>query len=498
MSTEMLPMWGVGLREEPQLRVGSEAFSYGPAVESADMLSQAVSERYRCPENFFDFVLDRNLCAEEGYFRFGPNTLCYGRSSSGGHEPRVESPFCDVLRDVSIADHKLRLPFDPTEIIDNLRQERYVTCGGVGTSLQNALRRLYYLLRPLTNQAVRRQVQRFRVRNWEKLSFPQWPVDTTVEDICERLLLLSMQAKGVDRVPFVWFWPGGVRGCLTMTHDVETEAGRDFCSALMDVDDGFGVKASFNIVPEGRYPVRTKFLESIRDRGFDIGIQDLNHDGRLFDSREEFLRRAKLINRYASEYGARGFRAGVLYRKPEWYKALDFAFDMSIPNVAHLDPQRGGCCTVMPYFIGEMLELPVTTTQDYTLFHLLNRRSIDLWKAQIELALAKNGMTSFIVHPDYVMESGAMSVYEELLGHLRNLREETGVWFALPADIDGWWRARSKMRVERVGNSWQVVGKDAQRAVLAYAKNVDGTLVYELTSDPGGTYSADHDIAPLA
>ena len=37
---------------------------------------------------------------------------------------------------------------------------------------------------------------------------------------------------------------------------------------------------------------------------------------------------------------------------PIGWQRLDFSFDMSIPNVAHLDPQRGGCCTIMPYFIG--------------------------------------------------------------------------------------------------------------------------------------------------
>jgi hypothetical protein len=179
-----------------------------------------------------------------------------------------------------------------------------------------------------------------------------------VESLREELMLLSLQDKAVSCVPLAWFWPKGARGCLTMTHDVETEAGRDSCAELMDLDDAFGIKASFQIVPEKRYSLSAQFLDSIRDRGFEIGVQDLNHDGGLFDSTEEFLRRAQAINRYGREYGARGFRAAVLYRKPEWYDALDFAFDMSIPNVAHLDPQRGGCCTVMPYFIGKILELP--------------------------------------------------------------------------------------------------------------------------------------------
>jgi hypothetical protein len=267
-----------------------------------------------------------------------------------------------------------------------------------------------------------------------------------------------------------------------MTHDVETEAGRDFCSQLLDIDESFGIKASFQIVPEGRYPVTPEFLNQFRNRGFEVGVQDLNHDGRLFDEREEFQRRVALINRYGQEYGAKGFRAAVLYRKPEWYQDLDFSFDMSMPNVAHLDPQRGGCCTVMPYFIGDILELPVTTIQDYTLFHLLNGRSIELWKMQTERILEKNGLVSFIVHPDYITDRGTRSVYESLLRYLRDLRGETALWFALPSEIDSWWRARSQMSLVNEGASWRIVGEGAERAVLAFARKVDGGLVYEFAS----------------
>lgn len=449
------------------------------------MLSQAVNDRYRCPENFFDFVLNGQLSSDKGYFRFGPNTTCYGRSCSGVRGHQAESSLYDAFRDVLVDDAKLRLPFDPTEIIDNLRLERYASAWGMGSSLRSILRRLYYLLRPLTSLPVRKQVQKFHARKWRERSFPKWPVDTTVEDICERLLLLSMEAKGMKRVPFVWFWPDGASSCLMMTHDVETEAGRDHCEDLMDVDDSFGIKACFEIVPEDRYAVSQNLVGLIRNRGFEVGIQDLNHDGRLFDNKKEFLRRAKIINRYGREYGAKGFRAAVLYRKPEWYDAFEFAFDMSIPNVAPLDPQHGGCCTVMPYFIGDVVELPVTTIQDYTLFHLLNESSINLWKAQVDLILGKNGLASFIVHPDYVMESDTLSVYKDLLGYLRELREKTPIWCALPANVDSWWRARCKMSVVKDGNSWRLQGDDVERAVLAYANNIDGKLVYELAQPPG-------------
>jgi hypothetical protein len=311
------------------------------------------------------------------------------------------------------------------------------------------------------------------------MQFPQWPVDTTVENICERLLLLTLQANPTERIPFVWFWPEGARGCISMTHDVETAEGRDFCEKLLNIDDSFGIKASFQVVPEGRYPVTPEFLNQLRDRGAELCVQDLNHDGRLFDNRQEFLHRVARINRYGQEYGARGFRSAVLYRKPEWFGDLEFSFDMSIPNVAHLDPQRGGCCTVMPYFIGDVLELPLTTVQDYTLFHVLNERSVTLWKLQLEKILSKNGLATFIVHPDYITEPETESVYRELLAMLSELRKREKLWFALPSDIDRWWRARNGMSVIKSGDSWSIVGEGSEHAVLAFAKAVDGRLVYE-------------------
>jgi len=454
-------------------------------VEPETALTQAVSDHYRCPEGFLDFDLSQELSSDEGYFRFGQDTTCYGRSSLGIRETRAESSLYDTLHGASVDDARVKLPFNPTEVIDNLRLERYAHGPGRGSVSNAILKRLYYALRPLTNSFMRKQVQKFQARNWGGKSFPRWPVDTTVENLCERLLLLSMKAKKVDEVPFIWFWPDGARGSVIMTHDVETEAGRDFCGKIMDMDDAFGIKASFQIIPEERYDVPAEFIESIRERGFEVAIQDLNHDGRLFDDKDQFLRRVAIINRYGTEHAAKGFRAAILYRRPEWYHNFEFSFDMSMPNVAPLDPQSGGCCTVMPFFIGDILELPVTTTQDYTLFYLLNERSLDLWKAQMELILKKHGMASFIIHPDYVMEEDTSSTYENLLRYLRNICDERNIWAGLPSEVDTWWRARREMSVVRDGNSWRIAGKDADRAVLAYARNVDGNLVYELANAVG-------------
>jgi hypothetical protein len=69
---------------------------------------------------------------------------------------------------------------------------------------------------------------------------------------------------------------------------------------------------------------------------------------------------------------------------------------------------------------------------------------------------------------------------------LSELRGREAVWFALPNEIDSWWRARSRMSIVKDGESWQIVGEGAERAVLAFAKEVDGQLVYEPTDASQG------------
>jgi hypothetical protein len=444
-------------------------------------LSRVLTERYRCPADLLKLELQSGLDDDAGLFQFGPGAICYGRSVPASRTRRVGAYLYDVAADVQIYGSTVSLPFDPTEIVENLRLERYP---GARTSLGRSIaKKVYYTLRPFLHDSIRAHIQKFQLRKWRTLSFPGWPVDSSVEGICEELLSLVLRTSGADRIPFIWFWPEGMEGCLVMTHDIEGEAGREFCPELMDIDDSYGIKASFQVVPEGSYSISTKFLDQIRDRGFEIEIQDLNHDGRLYDERNEFLRRANLINEYARKYGANGFRAAVLYRNPEWYDAFDFSFDMSIPNTARLDPQRGGCCTVMPYFIGQILELPVTTTQDYMLCQLLEEGSIDLWKDQMRLILDKNGLITFIIHPDYVARGRMAALYKELLQYVRELQNARKIWLALPSEVDRWWRARAKMQLVRNGNEWHIEGDGSERAVLAYARNVEGELRYE--TDPG-------------
>ena len=123
-----------------------------------------------------------------------------------------------------------------------------------------------------------------------------------------------------------------------------------------------------------------------------------------------------------------------------------------------------------------VLELPVTTTQDYSLFHIINDYSISLWKQQIDLIMAKNGLISFIVHPDYIIPDRARKIYEQLLGYLASLRDENHVWMPLPGEVNLWWRQRAQMELVQERGDWRIVGEGSERARIAYARQKNGAL----------------------
>src|SRR5262249_26962663 len=159
----------------------------------------------------------------------------------------------DDLADVSGAilaeANRLCLPFDVSEVAENLRQERYREAdhpdnSAAGTGI---VRRIYYLLRPLLPVSVRRHLQRAHLSDWKKIAFARWPVDCSVDALMRTTLEQVLKATKAERIPFIWFWPEGATSCSIMTHDVETIIGRDFCGRLMDMDDSFGIKSAFQI-----------------------------------------------------------------------------------------------------------------------------------------------------------------------------------------------------------------------------------------------------------
>jgi len=450
-------------------------------VASPSSNTSALVDYYRCPTHLTPIDAPLDLPTSDGYFKFG-DAVVFGRFVGGHPAARATDRLTDVSGAMTRAGERTFLPFDISEVATNLRQERYrqndhnplqkVIAGG--------MLRLYYLLRPFMAVGVRQHLQKIWLSGWQDIAFPQWPVDSTVDRLMETAMTLVLKAQHHAAIPFIWFWPDGASACAMMTHDVEGQTGLDFCDELANIDDSHGIKSAFQLVPEGREEQWRRTAARLRQKGFEVNLHDLNHDGQLFAHRRQFLERAGRINQYARDFGCDGFRSAVMYREQSWFNAFEFSYDMSVPNAAHLEPQRGGCCTVMPYFVGDILELPLTTAQDYTLFHILNDYSTTLWKEQIRLIRVRHGLISVITHPDYLVGRRERDVYIELLRYLADLRERCGVWVAVPGDINRWWRSRSRMKLVRDRDAWRIDGPDSHRARLAYATLENGRLTYKV------------------
>jgi hypothetical protein len=444
-------------------------------------ISGVLTDYFRCPSFGLSCQPEQQFSALPIFLRAAEQFAGYGRITERRVRPGFGLAHVDPPPAVEYESGAMRLPFYPIEVIDNLRLERYVEVLPLPSYCSAWITRLYYALRPLLPVGIRKRLQRARLRGWESRPFPRWPLDCTVDHFHEWLLASAMQATGVREVPIIWFWPDEFGACAVITHDVETVEGRDRCGRLMDLDDSFAIKSSFQVVPEGRYEVSESYLDAIRKRGFEVNVHDLNHDGTLFSSREKFLSRVGRINEYGKLFRAEGFRSAVLYRNPDWMSALQFEYDMSVPNVAHLDPQPGGCCTVMPYFIGDLLELPVTTIQDYSLFHILGQYSIDLWKRQTQAILTANGLINTIVHPDYLVEKRTEGVYRQFLAYLSELRSVARLWITTPKQVNDWWRRRAKMQLILDKYAmWRIEGVGSEGARIALARLDHGHISYQV------------------
>jgi len=460
----------------------------GPGSSPARTVG-SFTEYFRCGDGLFQDDSGAATTADEGFFTYDGSAVCYGRPFRGTTVKYLNGdPLPDLAMEVCAHSGGPRLPLNLSEVVTNLRRERYrrIRPRAEFVAGASSVRSLYYAVRPVLGVAVRKHLQRLRLAGWNAIPFPRWPVDASVDTLMRSAMKLALRAGESRRIPFIWFWPDGADAGVMMTHDVEGDRGLKYCDALMDLDESFGIISSFQIVPA---PGAADVCAAIQRRGFEVNLHDWNHDGRLFRDKRLFLERAELINAQARRLGCRGFRSAVMYREQDWFDALEFDYDMSVPNVAHLDPQRGGCCTVMPYFVGDILELPLTTVQDYSLLHVIGDYSIDLWRRQIDLILAEHGLISFIVHPDYVNTKRENEVYVQLLAHLNRLRAQRKLWVAPPGDIERWWRQRQAMRLVPDGAGWRVGGDGSCRARVAYASLDGDRVVYEV-DDP--------DEAPLA
>jgi hypothetical protein len=294
--------------------------------------------------------------------------------------------------------------------------------------------------------------------------FPRWPAETALDDLQQLVLGYLAEVAG-EPVPWLRPWPNGSSWALVLTHDVETDVGLAHLDLLGDVERSLGLRSSWNFVPR-RYRVEDETVRALVDDGFEVGVHGLYHDGRDLESLETLRSRLPEMREHAERWGSVGFRSPATHRRWEWMPMLGFDYDSSYPDTDPFEPQGGGCCSLLPFFNEDLVELPITLAQDHTLFVILRDESDERWVEKTELVRERGGMALLNVHPDYMLEPHLVAVYRR---YLERYASDDDVWHALPRDVSAWWRRRAATSPERSDGSWVAAGAAADEAVVALA-----------------------------
>lgn len=303
--------------------------------------------------------------------------------------------------------------------------------------------RIYYAIKPLLPRRLQLALRRVRTRRMLPSYTHVWPI-----------------YEKAGKPPVEWSgWPEQKKFALVLTHDVDTSSGHNRCKQLIRLEEKLGFRSAIFFVPE-RYQVSPDLRNYITSRGFEVGVHGLNHDGKLYSSREVFQRRAVRINRCLKEWNSTGFRSPSMHHNLCWLRDLEIEYDASTFDTDPFEPQPEGRGTIFPFWVPEngkrkgYVELPYTIPQDWTVFVLLEERSIDLWKKKVDWIAKCGGMALLITHPDYMSWDTKelktyeyqAKYYEELLNYINN-KYHGQYWHVLPRDMAYFW-AKNQVKHE--------------------------------------------------
>ena len=312
--------------------------------------------------------------------------------------------------------------------------------------------KLYYRLRPFIPISLRQMLQRGRNQGF---GVPDdWYLPTEFVRDLRKALVADADAVAVHP------WPDGYQISCVLTHDVETKMGLELVDQLATVEEQFGFRSSWNIVPY-LYDMDLGLIADLKGRGHEIGVHGYNHDGRLFESQRTFKRRAGPINQALANFGSEGFRSPMVHRNLKWIGTLNVDYDSSCFDIDPFQAMPGGVGAPWPFFSGKFVELPYTLPQDHTLLVSLMETSPRIWIEKIEFLRGIAGMALLVTHPDYLDTPGRLDVYRRLLEHLA---EQHDIWHALPREVSDWWRQRDQIQIDSTGDTLQLVGPSADRA----------------------------------
>jgi hypothetical protein len=358
--------------------------------------------------------------------------------------------YSHVLRDP--ASNVITVPFVFDDAVEGLALERYAQA--LGSAVPPAALKAYYALKRFVPRAAIREARSFVARRSDDHSrFPAWPFEASLESLRLLFVRLLLEVTGDDGLEFVWFWPDGRDYCLLVTHDVDTSSGRDNIGAFLDLEADLGLRSAYNLVPAD-YAIPDGLLATIAGAGCEVGVHGWTHDGLLFSDWPLFTDRVERMREVAARWGAVGFRSPATHRNPDWFYAMGFDYDSSAPDTDPFEPQSGGCLSLFPFMVGDVLEIPITMPQDHTLMALLKDRDGLLWRRKAHEIVSRHGVVCMLAHPDgmpgYAGNEKVRPVYRSFLEELTTSCD--GYWNPVPRELSAWWRRRVRATVSPEGS----------------------------------------------
>jgi hypothetical protein len=322
--------------------------------------------------------------------------------------------------------------------------------------LERAFTRLYYHVKPAIPRSVRYSLRRVSAQRRLASNHDVWPIRRTAAI-----------------TPPNWpGWPDGKQFAVVLSHDVESEIGLRRSLQLARLEKELGFRSLFNFIPEGEYRVSPELRAQLTKEGFEVGVHDLKHDGKLFRSRRGFQEHAQRINEYLAEWGSVGFRSGFMLNELDWIHDLEIQYDSSTFDTDPFEPQPEGANTIFPFWVPRpqsfqphggapesdpgYVELPYTLPQDSTLYIIFRHTTDAIWREKLSWIAENGGMVLMNTHPDYMNFAGKprggefdVRIYADFLKHLRSQYEGT-YWHALPRDVAGWIRSSRRGQKETI------------------------------------------------
>jgi len=262
----------------------------------------------------------------------------------------------------------------------------------------------------------------------KQIGFPSWTVEKSVE-LIRYALLRGLELVGNKKIELS-SWPNGKKYVVCLTHDVETKEGIKRMPLIERIERKHNVKSSWSIV-SNHYKIDFNLFDNLIKDGDEVLLHGYNHDNKLvYLTKKGMKKRFVKMDRLRRRYGIKGFRSPCLLRNKLLYDTLGkmgYLYDSSAIDTEMNSQvaERNGCCTIFPYMINNLVEIPLTLPQDSTLLTkgYSGKRILDIWINKLSFIRGLGGVAVINTHPEPHLIGGRAVIYDQFISYIKKDRD---------------------------------------------------------------------------